>query len=138
MNITGTGNLDGSLKFTASARLLNNFTLNRTSTGIATLGTDLAINGIATMTNGALVINGNTISLNGTLTGTGTFTGSSTSAMTVGGTTGGNLGTLYFTAGAQLLNLFTMNRSGASGRAIMGTNISMNNITLTKRCVSHR
>lgn len=132
--ITGSGNLGGPLNFASGARQLNNFTVNRTSGGIVTLATDVDIYGVSAMTNGALVINGNTLGLYGTVSGSGsgTLTGSSTSSITIGGSSGGNLGTLYFTPGAQLLKRITLNRSGSLGRVVMGTNLDLLNITLTK------
>jgi hypothetical protein len=77
---------------------------------------------------GQIVINTNTLTLNGTVTGTGTITGSTTSDLVVGGTSGGSLGTLNFTAGAQLLNDFTMQRTGSGAEVTLGTPVLYNNV----------
>ncbi len=143
MNITGSGAL-GIMNFTTGFQVLKNFTLNRSSSGTATLGTDLSIggitgttnNGIASMNAGALVINGHILGLNGTLTGTGTFSGDASSvgssALTIGGNLNTQLGTIYFTPGAQVLNAISINRvSGTIGNAVLGTNLTASNITLT-------
>lgn len=132
--ITGTGNLLGLLNFKTGARQLNNFTLNRTSGGVATLATDLDVYGTGAYTNGAFLINGNTLGLYGNVTGSGngTLSGSSTSSLTIGGTSGGDLGTLYFTPGAQLLKLITLNRTGSQGRVVMGTALDLLSMNLSK------
>lgn len=61
-----------------------------------TLGIDITVNGPLSIMNAAnkLAINGNTLSLNSTVTGSGTITGSSTSNIIVG--TSGSVGTLNF------------------------------------------
>ncbi|MDD5362324.1 MAG: T9SS type A sorting domain-containing protein [Ignavibacteria bacterium] len=51
--IGGTGDL-GILNFTPGSQSLNNLTINRTSSGLMTLGTDLTINGTLTLTSGIL------------------------------------------------------------------------------------
>ncbi|HRH59350.1 MAG TPA: T9SS type A sorting domain-containing protein [Chitinophagaceae bacterium] len=146
--ITGTGNMTGNLTFTAGSQILKNFTLNRTSSGLVTLGSNLSIggststtnNGIAAMTAGALAINGYTLDLNGTVTGSGsgTFTGSSSSSLTIGGDLSTQLGTIYFTSGAEQLNSITINRANGSsiGNAVLGTALTVNSITLTKGVIA--
>ena len=68
---TAGGNL-GSLNFTAGSRLLNNITLNRTGAlAAATLGTDLSINTLATITAGILNAGTNSFAGAGGLTMTG-------------------------------------------------------------------
>lgn len=51
--IGGSGSL-GTLFFTAGAQTLNNLTLNRSTSGVATLGTPLTINGTLALTSGKL------------------------------------------------------------------------------------
>ena len=58
--IGGTGNMGGSLVFTSGAQAVFNLTMSRTSSGVATLGSPLAIGGgtvtgVLTLTNGILV-----------------------------------------------------------------------------------
>lgn len=133
LDVGGTGDLLGKLTFASGGRLLYDCTVDRPLSGLVKLGSDLDVNNILTLTNGAFAINGNTLTLSGTITSTnGTISGSSTSKLTVGGSGGGNVGILNFTAGAQTLNTLTMNRTGGSNaRALMGTNIASDNFVLT-------
>lgn len=137
VNITGTGAL-GTMNFAASNYYLNNLSLNRTSSGTATMGTQLYVYGTAAMTNGALVLNANTLSLSGTVTGTGTgtFTGDNSATMNVLGSSNASLGTLYFTSGGtgQTLGSFVMNRwngTTVANGATLGTNLTANKLALT-------
>jgi len=133
LNITGTGAF-GKVSFAASNYYINNLTLNRTSGGTATLGSQLYVHGTAAMTNGALILNANTISLSGTVIGTGTFTGDNSAAMNVLGSSNASLGTLYFTSGGQTLGSFVMNRwngTTVANGATLGTNLTANKLTLT-------
>ncbi len=133
INITGTSAL-GTLNFSGSNYYVNNFTLNRTSTGTATMGTSMYVYGTAAMTNGALVLNSQILSLSGSVTGTGTFTGDNAATMNVLGNSNASLGTLYFTTGGQNLNLLTVNRWNSTivaNAATLGTSLTTNNLTLT-------
>jgi hypothetical protein len=137
LNITGTGAL-GTMNFAASNYYLNNLSLNRTSTGTATMGTQLYVYGTAAMTNGALVLNTNTLSLSGAVTGTGTgtFTGDNSATMNVLGSSNASLGILYFTSGGtgQNLGTFNINRwngTTVANAATLGTNLTANNLGLT-------
>lgn len=148
LNITGVGDLSGNIKFTPGSQILKNFTLNRTSSGVATLASDLSIGGVTSTTNngisnftaGSLVINGNTLSLNGTITGTGTITGSATSNLSIGGNLSTQLGIIFFTnnISGQQLNSITINRANgtAIGNAVLGSALTVNNITLTKGVIA--
>ena len=148
LSITGAGNLTGSLKFATGSQVLKNFSLNRTASGIATLASDLSVggttsitnNGVANFKSGSLVINGNTLSLNGTVTGTGTLTGSTTSNLSIGGNLSTQLGTIYFTnnGAGQQLNTISINRAIGTtiGNAVLGTALTVNNITLTKGVIA--
>ena len=65
LSILGTGDL-GTIQFRTANAVLNNLTINRTSTGIATLNSNLQINGNLTFNNGILVSGMNVITLSGT------------------------------------------------------------------------
>jgi hypothetical protein len=70
LSITGTGTL-GTLFFNqttlGSTNILNNLTINRSSTGIVNLGSDLNLAGNLTVTNGSLRCSGaNTLTMSGT------------------------------------------------------------------------
>lgn len=89
-------------------------------------GGTLTVNNTLTLTSGEIQINGQSLTLNGTLSssGTGTIKGDVNSSLTIGGTSGGDFGTLRMTASSPnntLLN-FTLNRTGASGSAAIGSN----------------
>jgi hypothetical protein len=92
---------------------------------------DVDISGIFDLTLGSWSINGNQLQLSGTIDNfgnTGTINGSATSEMIIGGSTGGNLGNIIFSSGARLLNNFTMNRSGASASATLGSDLTVNGL----------
>ncbi len=95
-------------------------------TGAVTVENQLALAG------GRLALNGQTLTLAGTLAGNGTLTGSAASNLVVLGT--GALGTLNFTANSQALNNLTLNRAGTatlgSPLTVSGT-LALTNGTLT-------
>ena len=70
MNITGTGAL-GTLYFTGGSENLLNLSLNRTSTGTITLGTNLSLenSGVLTLTYGVINTGVNYLEVNNTSTG---------------------------------------------------------------------
>ncbi|MCK9422826.1 MAG: T9SS type A sorting domain-containing protein [Bacteroidales bacterium] len=92
--INGTGALSGALTFASGGQYLNSLTLNRTSSGSATLNSNLTFGpGTSTLTNGNLVVNSScTLTLTGTLnctstnavTGSGTFNNLSGSTLGIG------------------------------------------------------
>jgi hypothetical protein len=104
-------------------------------TGGVSLLTNVVINKqLDIQTNNSLVLNTNTLTLNGTLANsTGTITGNTaTSRVTIGGT--GSLdGPLRFTGSAPSLGYLTLNRIG--GQVTLGTSLSLiggvNALTLT-------
>ena len=116
--INGTGNL-GTLYFTTGARQLQNLTLNKT-TGSATFGTDLAIEGTLTLTEGTLHIGPATVlTLNGNLSRTsGAFGGTTLSSLVLNGS-GALGGSLVFDAAAPFLQQLTLNRSGS--KVVLGS-----------------
>ncbi len=143
LSITGVGSILGYLPFTPGAQTLNNLIVNRTSSGLATLGSDLSVYGVYTPTAGAFAIGtNNELTLRGTIDGTagntGTLSGSATSELVIAGTAGGNIGTLTFTTGAQTLLNLTMNRTpAATGAAVLGTPLSVSGVlTLTNGVIT--
>src|SRR6185436_21055653 len=104
---------------------LANLVINATSGG-ATLGSDLAINNLLTLTGGTLSLNGHTFTLNPTGnisgSGTGTITGSTLSNLVVN-TTGGLTGSIPFTSGSAMLNNLTLNTG--TGGATMGSDLGL-------------
>ncbi|MEP6514329.1 MAG: T9SS type A sorting domain-containing protein, partial [Parafilimonas sp.] len=113
---------------------LQNGTFNNVgvNNSIAQTG-NMIVNNILNVASGyALTIGSYTLTLNGTITGSGTLTGSSSSNLSVLGSSSG-VGTLSFTSGSQTLNTLTLNRSGVgqNAAALLGTNLSVSNLTLT-------
>lgn len=107
-----TANL-GALNFTAGNELLNNLTLSKGGR-TATLGTNLTVSGLTSLSAGSLVLNGKLLTLNGALTTTsGSLTGSATSSLSIGGagTITGAIKTTTAGAGSSL-SAFTLNRAG--------------------------
>lgn len=110
----------------SSAVTIGGFTMNNVSatTSLQT-GGSLTVNNTLTLTSGELQINGYSLILNGTIasSGTGTIKGAAGSSLTIGGTTGGNFGTIRMSAVSpnNRVQSFTLNRSGGSGAATIGT-----------------
>ncbi|MBN2682448.1 MAG: lamin tail domain-containing protein [Bacteroidales bacterium] len=126
--INGSGALATSLMFDVGVENLGSLTINRTSSGTVTMGTNLNVHGLLSMAAGELIINDKILGLNGTVAGTGTLRGSVNSEISIGGT--GVLGTLFFSTGSEELRHLTTNRT--SGVSTIGTNLSVNNVlTLT-------
>ncbi|MCD6367202.1 MAG: hypothetical protein J7L46_06660 [Bacteroidales bacterium] len=133
MIINGSGNLATALYFTSGSQSLNNLTVNRSSSGTVTMATNLTIYGVLSMSAGELAINGQVLTLNGTVSGIGTLKGSANSELYIGGS--GNLGTMYFSAGAQEVKNLTTNRS--SGISTLGTDLTVNTLlTLTNGLIT--
>ncbi|HEX7412733.1 MAG TPA: hypothetical protein VF411_01715, partial [Bacteroidia bacterium] len=114
LTIGGTGNL-GTIIPTAAPLTINNFIINRASLGSITLGGNVTARTSCNFSNGVLVLNGNTLILNGTLTfpalsANGTITGSATSNLSIGATSITN--PLCMTSGSETLNNFTLNSTG--------------------------
>jgi hypothetical protein len=109
LTIGGSGTL-GTLFFSQATPGVSNmvaaFTLNRASSGLATLGSAMNVGGGAlNLTTGTLADGGNTITLTGNITGTGTHTGSGKIMMVLSGAT---------ISGATLANLELNNAGGFS------------------------
>ena len=101
LNIGGTGAL-GTLNFVSGSRTLSAMTMNRTSSGAATLGNDLTIGASLTLTNGIVNVGTNTLSLD--------------SAATASRTNGYVVGNLKKTFGATGTFTFPVG-TGSSGNA---------------------
>lgn len=120
ISINISGSLYDSLYFISSGRMLSN--LDITANGIVVLGTDLASYGQLSLSSGAiLVLNGNHLTLNGTVSGTGLLRGDNNATLTIGGS--GSLGTLYFETSNNEVDTLTINRT--SGSATLGTDLNV-------------
>ncbi|MFN8256849.1 MAG: T9SS type A sorting domain-containing protein [Bacteroidales bacterium] len=105
---------------------VNNLTIDNTNAGGVTLSGNVTVSAILDYAQGPFVLNGRSLTLNGTVTrsgaATGTISGSTTSIISIAGT--GALGTLYFTSGSEnLLNLI-IDRT-ASGTIGLGTPLTI-------------
>jgi len=127
--INSTGGLTGMLNFTPGSSTLNNLGLN-TTTGGATMGSDLGLNGLLTLTSGTLTLNGHALSLNGAAdiaaAGTGTLTGSTASDLAIN-TIGSITGALNFAAGANTLHNLVVNMGATTDSVILGTGLTIGN-----------
>jgi PKD repeat protein len=105
LTIAGSGSF-GTIIPSASPLTINNFVVNRASLGSITLGGNITTRTSCNFSNGVLVLNGNTLTLGGTVTfpaasTNGTITGSATSNLTISATSITN--NLFMTSGAQTL-----------------------------------
>lgn len=95
---------------------------------IYTMTADWTVGGTINIpTASQLQINGSTLSI-ASLAGSGTLTGSTTSNLVVTGSAGGDAGALRFTGGSNTLNNFTLNRTGATASATLGTALNLLNV----------
>lgn len=102
-------------------------TLNNTYSGGVLMNDDLLIVSDFIQNNNILDLNANSIELQGLYTNTGSyFIGDVSSDFTINGT--GTLGNLYFTSDLNLNN-FSINRTGQ--RAVLMSDLYMNNMTIT-------
>jgi hypothetical protein len=126
--VNGTGSI-GSIAFAAGAQTLNNMTLAILGSGSVSLASNVAVNGITTLTSGNLNLNGNTMNIAGTIAaaGTGTIIGSSTSGITLSGT--GLIGTLPLGVSGSTLGTLTVNIASA-GSVMLSSALTVSN-TLT-------
>lgn len=110
MVIGGTGNF-GTLTFNGTNQLLD-FTLQRTSSGLITLGGDLTILGTFTQTDGDLALNGHTLTISGNFNRTaGNISSNNSSTLVIDAS-----GTLPATVGfsGSGMNTLTLNRASAT------------------------
>jgi len=107
----------------------NNVTAS--NTGTKSLTGNVTVLGTLTLSSSSdfLAINGNTLELQGATSMTGALKGSSTSNLTISGSAGGS-STVRFNAAANdsLLNILTLNRTGASAGVTLGTNVAITNL----------
>jgi hypothetical protein len=140
ITINGTGSF-GTIPFTPGSQSLNNFTVNRTSSGSVTLGNDLTIGGALTITSGKLVVGSNTLTINGNIlaiSASDCFSLNGSSSISIGGSGALTASAIYFdqtSATTRSANNVTLNRSGANvtlGNALLliGT-LTLSNGTLT-------
>jgi hypothetical protein len=109
ISIGGSGAF-GTLVTTGSSTI-NNFTINRVSSGTVTLGANLGIGGTFTQTNGNLVLNGRTLTLSGPYSRTnGSLAIDAASSLVIDGT-GALPAEIAFTT-PQQINSLTLDRSG--------------------------
>ena len=137
LSIGGTGSF-GTIIPTASPLTIRNFIINRASLGTVTLGGNITVGTSCSFSNGMLVLNGNTLTLGGTLafpasSANGTITGSATSNISITATAITN--DLYMTSGSQTLNNLTLNSSGQT--LALGTSLTVSGAyTQTKGIVN--
>ena len=131
LTISGSVGTVGTLRFATGGNITGEFNITRGVT--VPLGSDLTIekspstgNLTTGTTSSILDINGNTLTINGTVSGSGALSGSNTSNLTLGNTV--SAGTINFTTGKQLLkNLVLLN--GVS--ATLGTPLDITGGTVT-------
>ena len=115
------------LFMTTGSQTLNNFTLNTsTTTKVLILGTDLTVNGTFTHTKGIINLNGNTLTLGGSVvlpspTTNGSFVGSTTSNLLINASSI-TTNTLTFST-TLALNNFTLNSSAQT--LVMGSALTV-------------
>jgi len=125
-----TGSVTGALRFATGGNTLNNLVVNTgAGTGLS-LGSDLGVSGLLTLTAGTLSLVGHTLTLNPTgdvsTAGTGTITGSTLSSLVVNAT-GGLSGALRFATGAGgTLKALVVNT--ASGGAALASDLNIDNL----------
>ncbi|MBN2756342.1 MAG: T9SS type A sorting domain-containing protein [Bacteroidales bacterium] len=101
---------------------VNNLTINNSDVNGLTLTNSVVVNGILNLQQNPFILDGNTLTLNGTIfSTTGTISGNPLSTINVTGS--GALGTLFFTPGSENLLNFSVNRT--SGTVGLGTNLTI-------------
>ncbi len=122
--INATGGVTGMLKFSSGSSLLNNLTINTTSGG-ATIGSNLNLNGMLSLTSGSLTLGSHTLTLSGSadiaVSGTGSLMGSATSNLVLN-TTGSITGALNFASVGNMQNNLTVNM-GSGSTLSLGSNL---------------
>ncbi len=96
ITINGAGNL-GTIQFVESEDSVHNFILNRTSSGLTTMGSNMVVAGDLILSNGKLALGANKLILNGGFSGSvssNLSANGTTSAVYIGGS--GTLGDLFF------------------------------------------
>lgn len=98
---------------------INNFTINLSGSGYTNLDSDLNVHGNLNINNGTLWLNGNDLTIGGSLSGTGYIYGNVGSSLVFNGS--GNSG-LYIATGGETFGGLTINTSG-SGSVTLYSNI---------------
>lgn len=98
---------------------IDNFTINLSGDGQASLHSNLHVHGTLAINNGTLLLNGQNLTLSGTLSGQGNITGNNSSSLSFTGT--GN-SMLNLSPNSQSLNDLTVNLSG-NGSVTLGSNL---------------
>ncbi len=138
LNIAGTGAI-GTIAFTGSGGI-NNLTLNRGSQTL-TLGSNITVNNITTLTNGALALSNRALTLAGDVTfhsssANGGIIGGTTSTLNIGGT-GALTNALLMdqtSTSTRSLNAFIMTRP--SSTLTLGSTIAINSFSFTHGRIS--
>jgi hypothetical protein len=126
ITINGTGTLATPVVF--SGTTLNNFTLNRTSSGLVTLGSSLIIEGTFTQTAGDLDISGRSFTINDIYSRTaGNIRTSSSSTLIVNGS--GTLPATFAFGSSTALGTLTLDRSGVTLASTASMTITNLNLT---------
>ena len=121
------GSLPMDLTTPGITNALNNFTVSRGASSTLSLGTDLVVGGSFSLTTTALSLNGNKLTLNGSVSQSGStalITGSASSSMAIGGT--GSSGTLKFdqtTPGTTNALASLTVAKGTNGSVTLGNNL---------------
>ncbi|HTA83487.1 MAG TPA: T9SS type A sorting domain-containing protein [Bacteroidia bacterium] len=111
---------------------LKNININVGNGNNVTLGNNLTSNDTLKLTSGTLILNGDSLVINGKIAGTSTLTGDASADLTIN-TTGGLATALTFADGGQMLKNLTLN-IGANNSVILASNLSVTgNLALTNR-----
>lgn len=123
--VNGTGSI-GTLAFTSGAQTIHNLTLAIAGGGSVSMASNLAVNGVTTLTSGSLNLNGYNLNIGGTIAaaGLGTITGNSTSSLILSGT--GLVGTLPLSTGGNTLGSLTVDITSA-GSVLLGSALTVSN-----------
>jgi hypothetical protein len=109
---------------------LNNININVGTGNSVTLGNNLTVNDSLELTSGTLILNGDSLVINGKAVGSATITGDASADLTVN-TTGGIMPTFTFATGGQTLKNLTIN-VGSGNSVKVASNLSVNGyLTLT-------
>ncbi|MDX2001486.1 MAG: T9SS type A sorting domain-containing protein [Chitinophagales bacterium] len=123
ITINGSGNIAGMLHFASGGNNVDNLTINLSSNGSIMLGSDIYVNGMLTLNNGNLGLNGFDLHLMGDLssTGNGTLMGNSTSDIFIE-ISGDLAGDLSFSSGSSTIHDLTIDAS-FGGEVSLGSDV---------------
>jgi hypothetical protein len=109
-----------------TTNVLQNFTINRTSTGSLTLGNSLIVDGSLTLTAGTLSLGANTLTINGSVSRTSGTINASAGTLAFGNVSNLSLPTALFTG-----NILNFNKTSGAGTLTVNDNIVVTNIMST-------